>query len=297
VPLPILLDTDLGSDVDDELALALLWGSPEATVRAISTTYGDTVLRARIVLRMAEMVGRGVQVAPGERRPSSGRDVWWAGIEGEAYDALPQVPEPEGWTPSPGVRLLVDAAEGAHLLAIGPLTTVAAALDAGLDVAGITIMGGNWSDPTVGEHNLASDHVAAARVLESGLPVTVVGIEVTRQVRFGEAEILRFASCGHLGAVIAAEMHAWMRRWNEDFEVPHDPLTALALLEPDLFTFAPDAAVRVSDGEDGPAGAVRIVDGPGAVRIATGVDVAAARTAMADRIARGLGEHQQHVAR
>ena len=107
-------------------------------------------------------------------------------------------------------------------------------------------------------------------------------------MRFGEAEIARFAAAGPLGAVVATEMRAWMRRWDEDFEVPHDPLTALAMLQPGLFAFTPPVAVRVSDGTDGPQGAVRVVDGPGSVRIATGVDIDAARTAMADRIAAGL---------
>ena len=288
MPLPILLDTDLGSDVDDELALALLWGSPEVDLRGVCTTYGDTALRARIVLRMAELTGRAVRVAAGEVSPASGRDVWWAGIEGEAYGSLP--PLADG--PS-GVGLLVDGAAGAHLLAIGPLTSVAAALDAGMRVDAITVMGGDWTDPAVAEHNLASDHVAAKRVLESGVPVTAVGVDVTRQVRFGEAEIARFAATGPLGVVLAAEMHAWMRRWDEEFEVPHDPLTALALLEPDLFTFAPPGAVRVSEGDDGPVGAVRRLGDDGTVRVATGVDVDGARTAMADRIARGLGEKRQ----
>ena len=82
--LPLLLDSDLGSDVDDELALALLWGSPEVDLRGVCTTYGDTVLRARIALRMAELTGRAVEVAPGEQETASGRDVWWAGIEGAA---------------------------------------------------------------------------------------------------------------------------------------------------------------------------------------------------------------------
>lgn len=295
--LPLLLDSDLGSDVDDELALALLWGSPEVELLGVCTTYGDTALRARIVLRMAELTGRAVEVAPGEQDPASGKDVWWAGIEGAAYDRLPPLPDAEEGEPSPGVRLLRDRAEGAHLLAIGPLTSVAAALDAGARFDGITVMGGDWADPATGEHNLASDAVAAKRVLESGLPVTAVGVDVTRQVRFGEAEIARFAACGALGAVLATEMRAWMRRWDEDFEVPHDPLTALALLEPDLFAFEAPVAVRVSDGSDGPEGAVRRVDGDGAVRIAVGVDVDAARTALADRIARGLGEHQDHVVR
>lgn len=294
MPLPLLLDSDLGSDVDDELALALLWGSAGVELRGVCTTYGDTVLRARIVLRMAELTGRTIEVAPGEQATASGKDVWWAGIEGAAYDRLPPLPSvQEEAPPSRGVRLLLERAEGAHLLAIGPLTSVAAALDAGARFDGITIMGGDWADPTTGEHNLASDVVAARRVLESGLPVTAVGVDVTRQVRFGEAEVARFAACGALGAVLATEMRAWMQRWDEDFEVPHDPLAALLLVEPQLFTVAEPCAVEVSDGADGsfgPEGAVRRLDAPGSVRVATGVDAEAARASMADRIARGLGE-------
>jgi purine nucleosidase len=281
VPTPILLDTDLGSDVDDELALALLWGSPEVVVQSVCTTYGDTALRARIVTRMGELVRRDVRVGAGERTPRSGADVWWAGIEGDAYGLRPESDETQEEVPSPGVGLLLEGR--AHLLAIAPLTSVAAALDAGADLPGVTLMGGDWADPSAAEHNIASDVVAARRVLTSGLPITVVGVEVTRQVRFDEPEIERFAACGELGRIIAREMRAWMARWDEDFEVPHDPLTALALLQPELFTFSAPCAVEVSE-----AGAVRVVDGPGTVRIATGVDVDAARTAMADRIARGL---------
>jgi purine nucleosidase len=284
----ILLDTDLGSDVDDELALALLWGSPEVALAGVSTTYGDTALRARIVLRMAELTGRVVRVEPGERVPRSGADVWWAGIEGVAYGDLPPLDAPDEH-PSRGVRLLLDEAGGAELLAIGPLTSVAAALDAGLAVEGVTVMGGDWADPAAAEHNLASDHVAARRVLTSGLPVTAVGVDVTRRVRFGEAEIARFAACGHLGAILAVEMRAWMRRWDEDFEVPHDPLTALAMLEPTLFAFTPPGTAHVADGTDGPAGAVRWEAGAGTVRVAVDVDVDAARASLADRIVRGLG--------
>ncbi len=297
---PILLDTDLGSDVDDELALALLWGSPEVDLRGVGTTYGDVALRARIAGAMATLVHRPVTVAPGEATPASGKEVWWAGHEGDAYALPPALPDPSTWAqPSPGALLLSNGSAGAHLLAIGPLTSVAAAIDVGLDdVAGITIMGGDWADPSAAEHNIASDVVAAQRVLGSGLPITIVGVDVTRQVRFGEPEIARFEACGELGRIVAREMRAWMARWDEDFEVPHDPLTALAILQPELFTFTPPVAVRVSDGTDGPEGAVRVIEGTGTVRIATGVDVDAARTAMADRIAAGLGEQQQdHVAR
>ena len=77
------------------------------------TTYGDAALRARIVLRMARADSAGPStVAPGETAPLSGKDVWWAGIEGAAYDALPPLPEPAA--DSPGVRLLLDRRRGSR---------------------------------------------------------------------------------------------------------------------------------------------------------------------------------------
>lgn len=130
----ILLDTDLGSDVDDELALALLWGSPEVDLLGVSTTYGDVALRARIALAMGVLAHRPVTVAPGHSTPASGKDVWWAGHEGDAYDLLTAAIPEEGWAqPSPGAVLLANGAAGAEILAIAPLTTVAAAIDLGIE--------------------------------------------------------------------------------------------------------------------------------------------------------------------
>ena len=301
MPIPLLLDTDIGSDVDDELALALIWGSPELDLRGVCTTYGDVALRMRIVMEMAVLSGRGLSVAPGRSATRSGRQVWWAGHEGDAYGPLRQgPPDPSQWAqPSPGALLLSAHADGAQLLAIGPLGSVADAIELGSPgLQRIVLMGGDWADPAEAEHNIASDSTAARAVLASGLPITAVGVDVTRRVRFGEDEIRRFAACGHLGAILAVEMRAWMRRWDEDFEVPHDPLAALLLVEPQLFTIAEPCAVEVSHGAGGsfgPEGAVRRLDAPGAVRVVTGVDADAARRSMADRIAAGLGEVRRTV--
>ncbi|MDQ1512410.1 MAG: hypothetical protein QOC59_252 [Microbacteriaceae bacterium] len=289
--LPVLLDTDLGSDVDDELALALLWGSPELDVAGVCTSYGDTVLRARIALRMAQLTGRTLSVAAGETETRSGTPVWWGGHEGDAYGDLGDAPVDSGGTPSAGVRLLAERADGAALLAIGPLTSVAAALDAGVGpgLASLTLMGGEWADPDATEHNIRSDVAAARRVFDSGLPITAVGIDITQQVHFSAAEADRFAAAGPLGEIIAAEMRAWMKRWDEDFEVPHDPLAALVLVAPELFTFSPEGRATVSDGSDGrPEGALSHQPGEGRVRFVTAVDVEAATEQLAERIVRGV---------
>lgn len=294
-PVGLLLDTDIGSDIDDELALAMIWGSPELDLLGVSASYGDTVLRTRIARRMAELVGRPIRVVPGDAATLSGREVWWAGHEGDAYQPLGADPEGSGSPDgaSAGARLLAGArsTRGAvHLLAIGPLTTVASALALAPDLArrldGLWIMGGDFGSDAAPEHNIVSDVVAAARVLGSDAAITVVPVDITRRVRLLEDDMARFESIGELGRLIAVQARAWMRRWDEDFELPHDPLTLLALLEPQHFRFSDRGRVSVDE-----AGMTRFHPGEGRHRIVTDVDEHAAARAIAARVEAGLRPH------
>src|SRR5918998_4775801 len=96
---PVLLDTDIGSDVDDLLALALLAGSPEVELIGVTTVYGDTVLRARMTrLVLDQMERRAVPIGIGARETLTGRPVWWAGHEGQGIPGLDRVQIDEGTT-------------------------------------------------------------------------------------------------------------------------------------------------------------------------------------------------------
>ena len=77
------LDTDIGSDVDDSLALAMILGSPHLGLQIVTTVYGDTAFQARIVHRAYALAGRSPPpIAAGARETRSGKPVWWAGHEG-----------------------------------------------------------------------------------------------------------------------------------------------------------------------------------------------------------------------
>ena len=68
--LPVLLDTDVGTDVDDALAMALLLASPELDLRALTTVSGDARLRARIAKKLLTLAGQSnVPVAAGVQVP------------------------------------------------------------------------------------------------------------------------------------------------------------------------------------------------------------------------------------
>ncbi|WP_431246572.1 nucleoside hydrolase [Leifsonia xyli] len=66
----IILDTDIGSDVDDALALVQILGTPSLTLDGVTTVYGDSSLRARIVRRYAGLAGVDLLAHPGEETPS-----------------------------------------------------------------------------------------------------------------------------------------------------------------------------------------------------------------------------------
>ncbi|BCW49960.1 nucleoside hydrolase [Arthrobacter sp. StoSoilB13] len=181
----IILDTDIGSDVDDALALALIFGSPEAELLGVTTVYGDTLLRARLAKRFGKLSGRDIAVYQGIASPKSGREVWWPGHEGSLHEGLPQEIIESEDAVAYLVREVANHPGEIDVMAIGPLTNIAAALEADpafeRNVRHLWIMGGAFGTGET-EHNFRSDDQAARTVFASSLNITVTGLEVTRQV-------------------------------------------------------------------------------------------------------------------
>src|SRR5271170_6974994 len=86
---PVIFDTDIGTDVDDILALVLLAKAPELKLFGVTTVYGNTHIRAKIAKATTKMLGReDIAIVPGEQHTLSGRQVHWAGHEGEGIPHL-----------------------------------------------------------------------------------------------------------------------------------------------------------------------------------------------------------------
>ena len=299
----IILDTDIGTDVDDALALAMLLGSQDADLLGVTCVYGDTETRARLAARLARLAGRpDLPVFAGSGATRTGRDVFWAGHEGDRLDAE----DTGGYTGAPEGRSAVEfltgqvaASPGAvTVLAVGPLTNLAAAVEADSDfahsVASLVLMGGSFAEPGTepppAEHNIACDPEAAAVVFSSGAPITVVGLDVTTTTWLSADQVSSFGAVGALGPELHAQLETWWAYTGKRGNVPHDPLAGLAILRPDLFTFA-EWEVTVDLSGDRPGSTLTAEpSGPGhatrvarAVRPEEGVDDLVARISAACR--------------
>ena len=286
---PAVLDTDIGSDVDDILALALLALAPEVNLVGVTTVYGDTALRARMARYVCDQLRRSdVVVALGARETLTKRPVSWAGHEGEGIPNLAQVPIDDRL--DAGAYLSGVAREHAgnlDLFTIGLLTNVANAISADAAFAAslhhLYIMGGAfWMEQA--EHNIKCDPEAADVVFRSGIPISVCGLDVTTRVWLHEAEVRAIGQAhGELGAVLEAQIRRWWSFVGKTENTPHDPLAVLIAMRPDLFRFqACDVAIGLDEGDLARAW---ISDcGQGKVRIAADVDIPAASEDLVRRL-------------
>src|SRR5262249_37361050 len=135
-PSPVVLDTDIGTDIDDAYALLLAAVSPELDLRAVTTVNHDVDLRARIAKKLLRLLGRGdIPVAAGTG-PSltPGVTRGWGGHEGQGIVLSDTTSQDLAKQDAP--RLLADLAEAAHaegtpltILPIGAMTNLAVAVE------------------------------------------------------------------------------------------------------------------------------------------------------------------------
>jgi purine nucleosidase len=252
-PCPVLLDTDVGTDVDDAIAIALILASPEIDLRAVTIVSGDTQLRGRIAKKLLTLGGRSrVPVAAGIREPVlRQRNFLWLGHEGQRIVA----PDEElHLSKAHAVDLLIDTVlrERPHVVAIGPLSNLAVAImkepEVITSIPHLTVMGGllrRDPDMPLLDYNLGSDAEAAVLVLNAGIPTTVVPVDVTCKVFFTAADLTRLrGAASPLLQTLCDAMEVWapLLRARSSFQPEavaflHDPLTVAVLIEPSLITF------------------------------------------------------------
>ncbi len=234
--IPILVDTDIGTDIDDAFALALVARSPELQLLGVTTVSGDTHARARLAARLLWEAGlRRVPVAAGEPgRPLPMEQTRWA----DGFRS-PQL-RPESAVSfldatlrrQPGTTTIV---------AIGPLTNIAALLQKDPAIAKkisrIVLMGGAihhgyGDDPTpVAEYNIAADPAAAQKVFASGVHILMVPLDVTAMLQLHGADRHRvFTNLSPMTDALTILYNLWHQRTPTLF----DPMAVAMVIDPGL---------------------------------------------------------------
>jgi purine nucleosidase len=243
----------------------------------VTTVYGNTLLRSRITRYVVDTLDQPqITVVTGSSTTLTNRPVWWAGHEGVGIPDLESVPA----DPAEGaVAYLIEqsrAHEGSlEIAAIGPLTNIARALVADSAFASrlkhLYIMGGAF-DREKPEHNIKCDPEAARIVFESGIPMTVAGLDVTTRITWARPERDRIErSNGPLGPILADQLDTWWSFIKKPENHPHDPIAVLMATHPHLYNFQ-TGQIHVSLDDHGLAGTTFTPSPGGTTRVATDLD-------------------------
>jgi inosine-uridine nucleoside N-ribohydrolase len=255
----LLLDTDIGNDIDDAICLAYLLAQPRCELLGITTVTAAPDVRARLASVLCRNAGRDVPIHPGAADPVVGPPV---------QESPPQAVVLDRWEhdtsfpPEPAVDFLRSTIR-AHpgevtLLTIGPLTNVALLFAADPAIPSLldslVSMGGSYgTESEEAEWNLHCDPHAAAQVFgtstfgEPGLVHRAIGLNVTTRVRMPVDEFMQRCETPALRPV-ADMAQSWFGDRSE--VVFHDPLAAATIFEQDVCSFA--AGKVIVDSSPGP---------------------------------------------
>ncbi len=255
VSIPIVLDCDPGHD--DAVAILVAVAAPQIDLRAVTTTFGNCTVEAatRNALRVLTLVGATeVPVGAGASGPLRGETALGNYVHGASGLDGPAMPEPAMAARPEGALAVMEhaiasSASPVTLVATGPITNVARLISERphlVDgVREVIFMGGSTErgnhTPTA-EFNTFADPEALDVVLHSGLPVRMVGLNLTHQALATPQVVQRMRA---LDTGVGRTCAEWMGFFGSsyralwEFEAPpvHDPCTLAALIEPDLLSW------------------------------------------------------------
>jgi purine nucleosidase len=266
----IIVDTDPG--IDDAMALAFLHHHPEAEMVALTTVFGnaDVETTTTNALYLAQRLGLNTPVYKGAGEPLViARGAAPSHVHG--HDALGDTGVTDGFRAAPEatpahtrmVELIRAHPHEISLLAIGPLTNLALALQADPGIAGlvreVVVMGGafGWGKKRgnitpYAEANIYNDPHAAAAVFAANWPVRIVGLDVTLECVLTATDALAMSRENETGQFLwdISRGYEMIYRKQEGLQgcCLHDAAAAICLLRPDMFGYVSGPVSVVTEG-------------------------------------------------
>jgi pyrimidine-specific ribonucleoside hydrolase len=250
--IPVILDGDPGHD--DAIAWVLARSRPELEILAVTTCSGNQTLEKTTYNagRIMALIGLDVPLAAGRTKPLLAETMVAPSVHGESGLDGPVLPEPVREPEAEeAVRLMARLIQTSDrpvvLIPTGPLTNIGALLllypQLKSKIRHIFLMGGglahgNWTPAA--EFNILVDPEAAEVVFESGIPITMAGLDVTEQALVYPEDFQRIRAVGNQVAEVTAEWLEFFYEFHRTLGYPgapvHDAVAVTALIRPDLVT-------------------------------------------------------------
>lgn len=249
----LLLDCDPGHDD----AVALLYAAAHLDLCGVTTVYGNQSIDhvTRNALSLCRLAGLDIPVARGAERPLRAEPIHAGAVHGATGLDGAELPEPDRDPVAGHAVDLILALARAHrgelvIAATGTLTNLALALTAEPKLAGwlrgISIMGGSTgmgNVTQVAEFNIYCDPEAADIVLRAGVPLWLVGLDVTRRVGVDAAQVAALRQGGRvartIGELLAFYLASLHRVHGLTTASLHDPCALVPFIAPELMTYRP----------------------------------------------------------
>ncbi len=288
---PIILDTDIGDDIDDALALAVALNSPEVELVGVTTVFRDAGRRAILARRLLELMNRDdVPVFAGCSQPLL--PDWSNFPGGQAVGRQFETLGPDDkWNATRhAVDFLIQTARSfaaqnrkLTIVTIGALTNLALAFQLAPEITQhcrVAMMGGQWSEDFA-EWNILCDPEAAAMVFRSGADLTMVGLDVTLRCVLSKEQEAMFSASPHSHARFLGQL---IELWGHQVTL-HDPLTILTLFS-DVVRFEPrHLQVGLHDARS--RARTQVLEGAPNVSAGVEVDAERAKSLFLERALRG----------
>lgn len=238
----ILLDTDIGSDIDDAVCLAYLLAQPDCELLGITTVTGEANRRAEMASVLCQVAGRVVPIFPGAEKPLLVPQMQPLAQQAAALPKWPHraFPKASAFEAIEFLRSTIRANPGEiNLLTIGPLTNAGLLFATDPELASLlkslTMMAGRFLSTEGREWNAMGDPHATAIVYRAQVPIhRSIGLDVTQKVWMEAADVRRRFQAELLRPVLDfAEV--WFQQVNGI--TFHDPLAAVTLFDPQVCAF------------------------------------------------------------
>lgn len=249
---PVILDCDPGHD--DAIGIILACASDKLDVKAITTVGGNQTIAKTTnnALRVLAFINQTIPVAKGADKPILRELEIAEAVHGDSGLDGPYLPQPKQEPEELSAvemmaKVVEESEEKVTLVPTGPLTNIAVFLlayphlkekIARISLMGGSAVGGNWTPAA--EFNILVDPEAAKIVFESGIPITMSGLDVTHKARIYKEDIAKIKSQGGKVATMVGELLEFFIKFHQelgwDYAPLHDPCAVAWLINPEMFT-------------------------------------------------------------